>query len=310
MRPVLTLLVVGTVCAATLAAPLGGASPPSPRDVVSVAALPTSFADLDLDNNGCISDAEFNVNPPDEGSSTGSFRSIAGGDDCISPWDFEQFVRGDEDGAELRSTNVEKNVVTVKSDFSNGIAETRSITGNTNGNTITEECCRPDWGRTNYSHCTFNLTWPQIAGRLGAETITMKTGGLGTSMAINGHQEVWLCVKNETGSNETGCGDDGGYFCYVYDEDLEEFVAWGTNTDLKLFDVDAAGSGTGDGSGSGTSGTNTRYYTGCDGDDGIGCEADTSASMRNNFGGDSSSSEDAEVNGKDGDFVDTTAEES
>mmetsp|Transcript_36198 Transcript_36198/g.58349 ORF Transcript_36198/g.58349 Transcript_36198/m.58349 type:complete len:125 (-) Transcript_36198:168-542(-) len=70
------------------------------------------------------------------------------------------------------------------------------------------QCCRPPWATD--SACTLDLTWEEIAEKLTNKTINLKTGGLGTSM-INGQVEVWLCVFNHT------C-DDGGSFCFVYDE--------------------------------------------------------------------------------------------
>lgn len=129
------------------------------------------------------------------------------------------------------------------------------------GNSVVEwdsstQCCRPPWGQSAHSACTLDLTWETIAEKLTNDAIVLKTGGLGTSIQAGGpgisNVEVWLCMEGHE------CDIDGESFCFVYDETKEKFVAWGLNSQLKLYTADV-GSGSGSGSGVELIGDNEQF---------------------------------------------------
>jgi len=150
------------------------------------------------------------------------------------------------------------------------------------------QCCRPPWATD--SACTLDLTWEEIAEKLTNKTINLKTGGLGTSM-INGQVEVWLCVFNHT------C-DDGGSFCFVYDEQQAKFVAWGANSQLNLFNVTSPPPSSNDtdcvdvGSGCGDDSNDARFVDG-------GFQFEAASLMSASF----SKREQAQLRDKAGDFI-------
>eukprot|EP00290_Baffinella_frigidus_P019541 CAMPEP_0180215338 /NCGR_PEP_ID=MMETSP0987-20121128/15454_1 /TAXON_ID=697907 /ORGANISM="non described non described, Strain CCMP2293" /LENGTH=401 /DNA_ID=CAMNT_0022174013 /DNA_START=74 /DNA_END=1279 /DNA_ORIENTATION=+ len=85
----------------------------------------------------------------------------------------------------------------------------------------------PPWGQAGaYASCVLNLTWDDIIGsKKSGSGVPFQTGGLG-DLTVVPRFEVWLCVEGHA------CGED---FCFVFDEEGNEFVPWGPNSQLRLF---------------------------------------------------------------------------
>ena len=88
----------------------------------------------------------------------------------------------------------------------------------------------PAWNQSQYKHCqpVFN-SWRDLRRQFQAGSLMARTGGLGDLMIINEY-ESWICVLNDLCS----LGGDF-YFCYVFQETTEKFVAWDQHYKLHLF---------------------------------------------------------------------------
>ena len=82
------------------------------------------------------------------------------------------------------------------------------------------------WGSTKYEGCQPSFS----SFRDACENYVSYTGGLGRRM-IPDKFEVWICYEGDL-CLETTSADP--LFCYVFDEELTQFVAWGPNTVVRL----------------------------------------------------------------------------
>ena len=88
----------------------------------------------------------------------------------------------------------------------------------------------PPWGQPQYRHCqpVFD-SWTDMRMQRREGSVVVKTGGLGDLM-IDGEYETWTCVYDDA------CGLGGDYFfCYVFQEQLQQFVPWDQHFNLRLF---------------------------------------------------------------------------
>jgi len=99
-----------------------------------------------------------------------------------------------------------------------------------------EDGCKEDcgaWGNRAVMHCSLESTWPELAPRFSRSTSPPSawTGGLGRLLRED--YAVWVCVNNHP-CGPTTVGNQQAIFCFVYNEDHEHFVPWGTNSCLQL----------------------------------------------------------------------------
>uniref|UniRef100_A0A7S4PKR1 Uncharacterized protein n=1 Tax=Guillardia theta TaxID=55529 RepID=A0A7S4PKR1_GUITH len=75
---------------------------------------------------------------------------------------------------------------------------------------------------SDYLRCRLRHKWQELR-----MNNTIKTGGLGKLMVVDKF-EVWLCSYLDS------CAGPRNAFCYVYDEEEEEFIPWGLEDELML----------------------------------------------------------------------------
>mmetsp|Transcript_43256 Transcript_43256/g.67754 ORF Transcript_43256/g.67754 Transcript_43256/m.67754 type:complete len:383 (-) Transcript_43256:178-1326(-) len=80
--------------------------------------------------------------------------------------------------------------------------------------------------------CSLDMDWKEITSQMEMYPNRFCTGGLGQIME-NGVKEVWLCDKQHP------CAPGQDAMCFKYHEIDEEFMEWGLNSELKLFDANA-----------------------------------------------------------------------
>jgi len=85
------------------------------------------------------------------------------------------------------------------------------------------------WGGPEYAPCQQPYSWHEIVHGYMGNKFTVKAGGLGTLFESGGYQ-TWMCIKDHF------CGDP--WFCWVYHETNKIFTPWGTNSKLRLIQVD------------------------------------------------------------------------
>ncbi|EKX50957.1 hypothetical protein GUITHDRAFT_103539 [Guillardia theta CCMP2712] len=87
------------------------------------------------------------------------------------------------------------------------------------------------WGEDpSYRNCSLPYTWEEIAiPALKTCSVQYKMGGLG--LLMTDQFQVWICVKD----HPCALSASNPYFCFVYDEDKERFIPWGSNSKLQLF---------------------------------------------------------------------------
>jgi hypothetical protein len=82
------------------------------------------------------------------------------------------------------------------------------------------------WGDAQYTMCEQPYSFHELLKGYKDSTIRYKTGGLGK--LIDEEHEVWVCLKDHP------CADEGGWFCFVYNELTHIFIPWATNKILQL----------------------------------------------------------------------------
>ena len=62
-------------------------------------------------------------------------------------------------------------------------------------------------------------------------SVQYKVGGLG--LLMTDQFQVWICVKD----HPCALSASNPYFCFVYDEMNANFIPWGSNSKLELFQL-------------------------------------------------------------------------
>jgi hypothetical protein len=94
-----------------------------------------------------------------------------------------------------------------------------------------DKMVRP-WGkRPEYEHCKLE-SWEVITAKLKDGIMKFETSSLGKLKTPN--VNTWICVEGHECASSPIASHNSSHFCFVYEEDKERFVSWGTATETKL----------------------------------------------------------------------------